>query len=495
MQNLLIPQKDYIETVVWHWHDTRKLGEPLLIYKTRRLIVSWVLCGLELHDLGIQRANHIIADETYDKSQAHVWRHHHLYEQLRAKSAGWGLPEHSPYGAIGRRMASSVVLPNGSIIDAHNSNSASFQGAGVRGVRLEELGTYKSQMAEMLSQAMMITKGSPGQTDGHVVPVTNMVTNEEFLDFVEKDDERPFLVVRTFDKLGDEAVVVPEPKALGGSDENDIYISKTDLRTVKIHYTADPEKRSEEWLQHAKKGVPIKQWNRENEFIAALNEGEPVWDEEFKRWKHVWPKGEKWTIDWKSELFICLDGGVSVNPSALLLELSAAAPQERQLVAVQEWAPMKAMGAPKLMEWILNWLRTTLPGRWDSIRWVGDQTITSRQGATGKSFQQLVRDEFGIQIHPKPNAKPQRMEAVRTILNDWIDEDTPRFVVVEDGCPTLVKGFEGRYCYRKARPGDYEDLDDPLKNAFSHGQDAFQYGCLEVLPLIYGKAKSGRNSR
>lgn len=179
-----------------------------------------------------------------------------------------------------------------------------------------------------------------------------------------------------------------------------------------------------------------------------------------------------------------------------MLEMKRGSPRERQVIAVKEFVPKKGTDAISLIDQALAYVMHKSPGRWDRMIWVGDPTINNHSGARLESFASRVWAERRIRIYAaKTNYIAPRLNAVRTLLDDWIDEETPRFVIVRDECPVLIKGFEGRYCYRKLRPGEYENSQIPLKNRFADVQDALQYGALEVDEHIYGKkSRRGRNS-
>jgi hypothetical protein len=64
----------YIDWYVWHWADTRAKGLPMQVEKCRRMIVSWITRGLEVHDLGVTKGGLLLAGQKYDDAEAFVWR-------------------------------------------------------------------------------------------------------------------------------------------------------------------------------------------------------------------------------------------------------------------------------------------------------------------------------------------------------------------------------------------------------------------------------------
>lgn len=72
-----------------------------------------------------------------------------------------------------------------------------------------------------------------------------------------------------------------------------------------------------------------------------------------------------------------------------------------------------------------------------------------------------------------------RIGAVRYFLNTMVD-GKPAFLISRIGCPTLIKGFQRDYCYKRKKINGEESYKEvPHKNYASHPHDALQYGCLK----------------
>ena len=90
----------------------------------------------------------------------------------------------------------------------------------------------------------------------------------------------------------------------------------------------------------------------------------------------------------------------------------------------------------------------------------------------------------GLRAVPAPsNSVDLRLEAVSSQLNK-MSEGKPAFLI-DRRCPTLIKGFEGGYSYRRMEVSGERYADKPDKNMYSHIHDALQY-------LLLG-AGEGRN--
>lgn len=89
-------------------------------------------------------------------------------------------------------------------------------------------------------------------------------------------------------------------------------------------------------------------------------------------------------------------------------------------------------------------------------------------------FDILHEEGFMIQ-GSSTNLIPPRLEAVRHTLTTLV-EGQPKILVSKEGCPLLRDGFLGAYNYKKIKALGEEVYDNkPLKNEYSHIQDALQY--------------------
>jgi len=95
----------------------------------------------------------------------------------------------------------------------------------------------------------------------------------------------------------------------------------------------------------------------------------------------------------------------------------------------------------------------------------------------------------GLKAVPAPsNSVDLRLEAVASQLTK-MSEGQPAFLI-DRRCQTLVKGFQGGYCYRRMQVSGERYDDKPDKNMYSHIHDALQYmmlGAGEGRSLIAGQ--------
>ena len=95
----------------------------------------------------------------------------------------------------------------------------------------------------------------------------------------------------------------------------------------------------------------------------------------------------------------------------------------------------------------------------------------------------------GLRATPAPsNSVDLRLESVTSQLTKMADGKSA--FLVDRRCPTLIKGFEGGYCYRRIQTSGERYDEKPEKNMYSHIHDALQY-----LLLGAGEGRSLMNNQ
>lgn len=174
------PDKQYLADYAHEWIECRRLGRTLITEKCRRMVISWLARGLELHAMGLRKTDCVLAGEDLEAAAAHVWRLQFLYDGLRRrkeqeKDSEWDLPPCHTLAYKGP-LLSSFALPNASSTRYQNGQAVGLQGAGTSIITLEEFSTYR-YATKMLAQAKIITQGSPGSVGGFVNVILNASAN------------------------------------------------------------------------------------------------------------------------------------------------------------------------------------------------------------------------------------------------------------------------------------------------------------------------------
>jgi hypothetical protein len=249
------------------------------------------------------------------------------------------------------------------------------------------------------------------------------------------------------------------------SEGVNVWINKKNKFLVfELHYTADPTKRQDAYKQSLKDSLPLQEYLREYELYWDTFEGAPVYPE-FNSKFHV---NNKRTLQHGLPLLIGFDFGLT--PAAVVGQYA-----EDVLYLDREFVEVN-MGAQRFMEKLVPQLRTYYP-EWDDFKknWFcfidpagfnRDQSndMTSCALEVGKYFNPV----------PGPINFNERIKSVNSFMLK-INKEGARFQVNEDQCPVLVQGFKGGYRYpEKAIEVEPSKL-RPVKDAYSHPQDAVQY--------------------
>lgn len=175
----LMPAKEYVEALCYDWHLCYTSRKPLLIEKSRRLIVSWICRGLETWQMGLKRGDSIIVDQTYENAAEHLWRIHFGLTELRRRRPEFRLEPHRVLGSVDVHLVDDIVLPNGSTMTQGYQKPDSEQGKGKTLVTLEEVSKYRNPSAYW-SQAIILTMGAAGNSGGWVCGIANSSPNPDW---------------------------------------------------------------------------------------------------------------------------------------------------------------------------------------------------------------------------------------------------------------------------------------------------------------------------
>lgn len=243
------------------------------------------------------------------------------------------------------------------------------------------------------------------------------------------------------------------------------------IHVLSIHYSADEEKRSEDWAAEQKKGMTEQAWQREYEINFDVYSGRP-WYPEFRYDFHVAkeplqsiqgrPVGRFWDY--------------GLTPATAFAQTTAKA---QMLILYPELQSVDcgitAHGAVVKSE----------SGLWfPGCQFVdfGDPAGNQRAQTDEKSCNDILRDEYGINVQPGPVSFTTRDEALRTLLTGLTPDGQPR-LLIDPRCSHIIAAFRGGY-QRREVAGVY--MEEPEKNMFSHIMDAIQYGAA----MIFGATDS-----
>jgi hypothetical protein len=461
-----IPRKRYLMNIARNWYKCRKAGRTFYIHKSRRLIVSWFVRSLELYAAGFSSAGFGIAAKHFQGMNgacAFVWRVYFLYEGLRSNYPEWNLEKSSPRGAVLGKELDTLILPNGAMFYALNSDKEGVRGGGMSYIAYEELSGYSNPDA-VIGQGKIIVQGPAGEVGGMVCAISNASANHEYKAQIKGNHQiRP--------------VVVPDKT----------YNADAGGLVQVVHYKADPAK-NDDWVALTKPGIPPREWEVEMELSDEIHAGDPV-HAQFDYAIHAPESGrhELWKIDPNGELIGSWDCSTStVNFAFTLKQVTKNRQGEDQEQTLLEYTSGGASNIYAFGEGLTAHLRRNYPKLevW-RVEHIGDPAMLARSGTDpmGRTMQEIIRS-LGFNIKPAPTQNVQdRLNGTDRLQSQTLSDGTPRWVVNEYGCPTLTEALKGAYCWREvknANTGGQTVYKEPAKNGFSHVAEASQYGDLVV---------------
>jgi len=253
------------------------------------------------------------------------------------------------------------------------------------------------------------------------------------------------------------------------------------LHVVRLHYTADPEKRKPEWKDKAMLGMPQADWKAEYEIDFDVVLGRAYFPE-FRSDFHVasgpiqpianYPIGGGWDF--------------GLTPATVHVQLS---PKGQILVLhpeSQSWdAGIKRHGG------VVQKVRELFfPGFF--FKDYGDPAGGSRAQTDEKTCFEILATEYSIHVAPGPVTQPERDDPFRDLLTRTTSRGEPMFLV-DPRCKWLISALSGGYCHKQVME---RYLDEPEKNEYSHIVDALLYVVARLLkrPERRVKPKNRRRS-
>jgi hypothetical protein len=170
----LVPPKAFIEEFTHEWVRCFAARTPMIVEKSRRMVISWAARGLETWVCGQSKAEWLIVDQTHANAAEHLWRVHFALEQLKEKRpelASW-YGKDSVRGSVLTREPTHILLPNGSVMTQLHQEAGASQGKGKTGITLEEISKYRAPSA-FWNQATLVTMGPGGEPGGWVCGIAN----------------------------------------------------------------------------------------------------------------------------------------------------------------------------------------------------------------------------------------------------------------------------------------------------------------------------------
>lgn len=230
------------------------------------------------------------------------------------------------------------------------------------------------------------------------------------------------------------------------------------------HYTADPKKRGDAYIEPIRASMPVAQFRQEFELVWESFVGMPVY-QDWNKTVHgaVRPIQPQLGLP----LFLGVDQGL--HPAVVVCQM-----QEDTFVVLKEYTEIN-MGAERFSEKVKLELRKDFPewNRLEEMLLGMDPTGFNRRDVDERTYAS-VWSKAGFKPKPGENGWEKRRQAVENWLIKF-RKGEPCFKVNLAACPILVEGFDGGYRYPDHSAIVEPTKVKPIKDKYSQPHDALQY--------------------
>lgn len=248
------------------------------------------------------------------------------------------------------------------------------------------------------------------------------------------------------------------------------YDTAQGVHILRVHYTADPDKRSPEFKAEARRGMSEQDFEREYEINFNAPRGKP-WYPEFRYDFHV-AKAPIIPIEGRP-IFRLWDYGLT--PATSFAQTTA----KGQMVILYPELQSEDCGITAHGKVVQSESATWFPGF--EFNDIGDPAGNQRAQTDEKSCNDILKDLYDIRVRPGVVSFTARDEALRKLLTSTTPDGQPMFLIDPRCSQWIIAGFRGGY-QRKEVAGVYTD--DPDKNMFSHIMDTIQYGAASIFKAV-----------
>lgn len=253
---------------------------------------------------------------------------------------------------------------------------------------------------------------------------------------------------------------------------NPRWNAKNKFCVLRLHYSADPDKSTPEWIEQAKRGISEKSWNREYEIDYDTFEGKPVFPE-FREDLHIG------TFTYEPMPTKTLYRGWDFGYHRPAVTIAWMNPDD-QLIVKREILG-KDEGIKEFGKRVLVICMTEFP----NANWIDACDPAGHQKNDKSEFTSVeVLNTLGVFPTSKPSNIQEKLEVLRQRLLRRNDGKVG--LMVDTSCMRLINGFKGGYRYQEVKEGQPEQ-EHPLKdNYYDNIFDSLEYlstNFLELAPV------------
>lgn len=245
---------------------------------------------------------------------------------------------------------------------------------------------------------------------------------------------------------------------------------RNNFACVRLHYTADPAKRSEEWKKRAFFGMDAKAIQTEFEIGWETYAGEAVYGKEFNREIHVLPKRREPDPEYRT---LIRGWDFAGNHSCVVIQYVRG-----QIFVVDEYANM-GFNTRRIAKEVMEDCNLRYGSNFRYVEVCDPSGAWEGKTVEGRACFDVMR-ELGMDVHPGIQEPTRRIDSVMKYLVSMV-KGKPALMLNPE-CKMLIDGFVGGYHYPE-KETQSQKRNKPEKNEYSHIHDGLQYACTRVLDV------------
>lgn len=262
---------------------------------------------------------------------------------------------------------------------------------------------------------------------------------------------------------------IPPVKAQSPMEGVEVWRNpKNEFVVIDLHYTANPDKRGDEFRESLRKTLPVRKYRMEYEKSWETFEGRPVY-EDFNELYHT--TGSRPVVHVGSPLLLGWDSS-GLTPACVLAQLHG-----DRLVVIREIIGI-GMGAVRFVPHVAGLITLHYPqitSLEQTISFIDPAGLKRSETNEQTYMQYIIRGGFK-NVRPGPMTWEKRKESVDRLLVG-LSGGLAKIQLYERDCPVLVAGFKGGFRYPDSVTNVEPDKVRPVKDIHSHPHDALQYLC------------------
>jgi hypothetical protein len=257
------------------------------------------------------------------------------------------------------------------------------------------------------------------------------------------------------------------------------YNTQNKFCVARVHYTADPDKATPEWMAKAKEGTAERDWLREYEINYDVFTGKPVYPD----FKEVHVRSMQYTPG--GYMYGGWDFGYH-HPAFV----AAFVNQFDQLCIMGEQfgndESIQSFGSR-----VLRWRQAMFPG----AQWIEACDPAGHQ-KNDKSEATSIEVLGALGIFPTSKASSIR-EGIEIITQRLMMRNDGQYgLLINPSCKILLDAFKGGYRYPEERDGSPEDENPQKDGYYDHLMDALRYLCVNNFNAVqFSSASTGGEIR